>query len=249
MTIWALSDPHLSFGTPNKSMEVFGPKWYGYTEKIKENWISIVADEDLVLIPGDISWGIDVNQALPDLTWIAALPGTKLLLKGNHDYWWPSASKLKAILPPSMYFIQNNAFHWNGVSFAGSRLWDTEEYSFASISSSFIDGQDLAQKDHELILTNEKIFQRELQRLELSLAALDQNARLRVALTHYPPIGLDLKPSLASLLLAKYHVDICVFGHLHGIRESEKDLFGQAGSTRFVLASADYLDFHPIKIV
>lgn len=234
--VWALSDLHLSFGTQNKSMEVFGPLWSNYTEKIKENWTSVVGPEDLVLIAGDISWAMNKEEVMPDLEWIDRLPGTKLMIKGNHDYWWPSSSKLAEMLPPSIHFIHNNAFHWNNISFAGSRLWDTSEYSFPK------EGR-LEAKE-----VDEKIFQRELVRLETSLKALDQTARLRIALTHYPPIGYQLQPSKASELLERYNVTICVFGHLHALEEG-KPLFGSRGPIRYILTACDYLKFHPLRIV
>lgn len=232
-------------------MEVFGEKWFNYQERIRDNWCRAVSQEDLVLIAGDISWAMDLEHALVDLEWIHALPGTKLILRGNHDYWWPSFSKLKQFLPPSIHFIQNNAFSWGDISFAGSRLWDTQEYSFGSISAYSIDEKTLASKmkDEDECRADEKIFQRELQRLEISLQALDQKARLRVALTHYPPIGLDLKSSRAAELLEKYRVDICIFGHLHGLRGDVGPLFGKRGSVCYVLTSSDYLQFFPIKII
>ena len=130
MTIWALSDLHLSFGAPSKSMEVFGDSWKNYAERIKAHWQECIKPEDLVLIPGDISWGKTMDEALVDLNWIDALPGTKLILKGNHDYWWDSPAKMLAKIPPSIHFIQNNAFNWQGVTIGGARLWDTPEYSF-----------------------------------------------------------------------------------------------------------------------
>ena len=250
MAIWALSDPHLSFGAPNKSMEIFGPEWAGYADNIEKNWRAVVRPEDLVLVPGDISWAMRMEEALIDLRWIDALPGTKVILRGNHDYWWSSASKLKKSLPPSIHFIQNNVYDWGDVTIGGSRLWDTEEYNF----NQFVHFQEnpkakakpLVEKVEEED-ADEKIFKRELERLRLSLEQLNPKAKTRIALTHYPPIGADLKPSLASAILEEYKIDICVFGHLHSLKKVS--LFGEARGIRYVLTSCDYIDFKPIRIL
>jgi predicted phosphohydrolase len=185
-----------------------------------------------------------LEDALVDLRWIDSLPGTKLLVRGNHDYWWGSASKLAKALPPSIRFIQNNAFHFKGATIGGSRLWDSAEYAFGS----FIHFQENPrEREPEPSVDGEKIFVRELERLKLSLNQLDPQARLRIAITHYPPIGADLKPSRASDLLERYNVQICVFGHLHSLKK-DRPLFGEIRGVRYILASCDYLDFRPIKI-
>jgi predicted phosphohydrolase len=243
MSIWALSDFHLSFGTPNKSMEVFGSNWQQWTQKIHQSCSSLIQPEDLLLIPGDISWAHTLEQVLPDLEWIAKLPGTKLLLKGNHDYWWPSKAKLSAILPPSVYFIQHDCFHWKDISIGGARLWDSSEFSFSTLSSS-----ESPPSSPQDLLSDEKIFERELLRLQMSLDLLAPKSTYRIAMTHYPPIGLDLKPSKASALLEAYHIDHCVFGHLHNLNTKEP-LFGKKGKTHYHLTSCDYLDFTPLKIL
>ena len=130
MKLWALSDPHLAFGVPNKSMEAFGETWKKYPERIEAHWRAQVAESDLVVVPGDISWGMRIEEALVDLEWLERLPGTKIILRGNHDYWWPTSKKLKEILPPSIQFIHNNALLFGEVAIGGARLWDTPEYSF-----------------------------------------------------------------------------------------------------------------------
>lgn len=243
MTIWTLADLHLSFGNPKKTMEVF-PGWENYAARIQEGWRKTVKEGDLVLVPGDISWAMKPEDALKDLDWIDQLPGEKLIIRGNHDYWWPSASKLKGLLPPSFHFIQNNAFNWNGSSFAGARLWDTHEYRFSDYIE-FVENPREREKQVNEAET-ERIFVRELDRLKLSLEKLDPKAKHRIALTHYPPIGPNLKPSRASALLEDYGVDICVFGHLHNVKELD---FGEARGVRYIFASADYLGFTPIKVL
>ncbi len=245
MSVWAIADLHLSFGVPEKSMEVFGSEWIGYSEKIKANWESAVKPDDLVLIAGDISWAMRPEQAKIDLDWIEALPGTKAMIKGNHDYWWSSLSRVKSILPPSIQIIQNNAFNWEKYSIGGARLWDTDEYGF----DAYIDFKEAAvPSSKEAKPDQEKIFKRELERLELSLKALDQKASKRLVMTHYPPISADLQPSKTASLLEKYRVDICVFGHLHSVKRGAP-LFGERHSIRYYLTSCDYLDFKPLPIV
>ncbi len=246
MSIWALSDPHLEFSTSNKSMEVFGPMWADYTNRIQKHWKNLVKENDLMLIPGDISWAMKFDAALIDLNWINNLPGTKIILKGNHDYWWPSASKLKSSLPPSIQFIQNNVYNWNGVSIGGSRLWDSDEYSFNEIIE-FQENPHARKIVQDKKLTD-KIFLRELERLKLSLKQLDQNAKLRITLTHYPPIGLKLEHSRVSKILEEYNIDYCVFGHLHSIKPN-RELFGEKNGVKYILSSSDYLEFVPIKVV
>ncbi len=248
--LWSISDPHLSFGVPNKNMDVFGPRWVDYTAKIETTWRSLIGKEDLVLIAGDISWAMNMEEVIPDLQWIDSLPGTKVMIKGNHDYWWGSTNKLTKIMPPSIHFIQNNVFNWNGVTIGGTRLWDSEEYHF----NAFIDFQERKAKPplsreewEEKKQTDEKIFVRELERLSMSLKQLDPAAHTRIAMTHYPPIGADLKPTRASSILEQHQIDICVFGHLHSIKQ-DLSLFGEARGVKYVLTSCDYLNFTPIQI-
>ncbi|CUI17889.1 putative phosphoesterase [Candidatus Protochlamydia naegleriophila] len=248
MTIWAIADLHLSFGVPSKHMRVFGEQWENYTDKIEQAWRSAVSDDDLVLIPGDISWAMRLEEARLDLDWIGQLPGTKVLLKGNHDYWWSSLSKIKTILPPSCHLIQNNSFNWNGASIAGARLWDVPGLSFNEI----IDFKDFAcvKKLTETDESDEsrKIYERELVRLESSLKAMDTKAKLRIAMTHYPPVGPNLQETDVSRLLEKYGVQICVFGHLHNVKP-HLTLFGVRNGISYQLTACDYLNsFKPIKI-
>lgn len=256
MTIWVLSDPHLAFGVPSKTMESFGPTWERYAEKMAHHWREKVALEDLVLIPGDISWALHLADALVDLRWIDALPGKKLILKGNHDHWWGSLSKLQAVLPASIYAIQNNSFTFvnregEKIAIGGSRLWDTPEYSFAQYIefrenplARHKTDEESAQEEEN----GEKIFNRELERLRLSLQQLDPMATRRIAMTHYPPVGADLAPSRASAILEAFKIDICVFGHLHNVRPGSLP-FGKARGVHYIFASCDYTNFTPILLL
>ena len=248
MRIWVIGDLHLSFGVPNKAMDFFGPAWHGHAEKIAQNWRAVIGPEDLVLIPGDISWAMKLEDAVPDLQWIHELPGTKVLLKGNHDYWWGSLSKVIKVLPPSIHLVQNNVFDWKEATIGGARLWDTPEYSFGK----FVDYQENPREKKNLEVQiqedlEQKIFERELDRLRLSLTKLRKDAKVRIAMTHYPPLGANMDPSRASAILEEFGVDICVFGHLHNIRANSLQ-FGTARGIRYELTSCDYLHYHPLCI-
>jgi hypothetical protein len=249
MRIWAIGDLHLSFGVKNKSMDVFGPQWEGHAKKIASHWKSLIHPDDLVLVPGDLSWAMKIEEVVPDLQWVHELPGTKVMIKGNHDYWWGSLNKIAPVLPPSIHLIQNNVFNWREATIGGARLWDTPEYSFGS----FVEFREnpRAREDKEALVQEEfeeKLFNRELERLKLSLKGLDPKAKVRIAMTHYPPIGADLKESRAAQILEEHQVQICVFGHLHNLKAG-LDLFGEARGIRYVLASCDYIHFQPIAIL
>jgi predicted phosphohydrolase len=247
-SIWAIGDLHLSFGIPNKEMDVFGEAWIGWTKKLEKHWRENIKEEDLVLIPGDISWAMHLEEALVDLEWINKLPGTKVMIRGNHDYWWSSASKINKVLPPSLHIISNDAYNWDDVSICGVRLWDSPEYNFTD----FIEIKEnkrerpLTEFDHDKEKAK-KIFERELGRLEMSLKCLNQEAKLKIAMIHYPPIGADLQDSETSKLLEKYGINICVFGHLHNIRSDSK-MFGEKNGIKYYLTSCDYLNFQPLKV-
>jgi predicted phosphohydrolase len=251
MTVWALSDLHLAFSVPEKTMEDFGPSWKGYTDLIASHWKKMVEPDDLVLIPGDISWAAHLEQALIDLQWIDALPGTKVILRGNHDYWWSTPAKLSKVMPPSIHFIQNNVFVWNEIAIGGARLWDTHEYGFNTYiefrenpRARIKTPEELAHEKQE----EERIFLRELERLKLSLSQMPQEAKCKIAMTHYPPVGADLAPSRASEILETYGIDVCVFGHLHNVYPGALT-FGEARGVKYLFTSCDYLRFIPLKVL
>lgn len=249
MKIWAIGDLHLSFGVPNKKMDIFGPQWTDHANKIEAAWEKQISENDLVLLPGDFSWAKLPEEAKLDFEWIHQRPGTKVLIKGNHDYWWGSLKKLKSIIPPSCHLIQNNHFDWQDVSIGGTRLWDVPGLNFSTIIN-YQKSADLTSTANikEEIFDSLAIYSRELARLELSLQKMSQTAKTRIVMTHYPPIGLDFKDTEVSRLLEKYHVNHCVFGHLHNIKASEP-LFGVHNEIHYHLTSCDYLHFKPIKII
>lgn len=249
MAIWALGDLHLAINIVEKSMEEFGEPWLGYVKNMENHWTDNIQAEDLVLIPGDISWATRLEDAKVDLDWIGRLPGTKLILRGNHDYWWTSLSKIGKIMPPSMHVIQNNAFHWKGVGIGGTRLWDIPGISFKE----FIDLRDNpkskrvpgTETDPE---ETRRLYERELGRLELSLKCFKPEDKTRIAMLHYPPLGADMQPTEVTQMLEKYKVNICIFGHLHNLKKGV-DLFGELNGIKYILTASDYLNFKPLKIL
>lgn len=252
MSIFAIADLHLSFGIPNKEMDIFGEQWINHPTKIADGWRATVKDDDLVLLPGDISWAMTLEQVLPDLEFIHNLPGTKLMLRGNHDYWWSSLKKIAEVLPPSIHLIQNNAFSWRNYCIGGCRLWDTGEYSFNRYIIPLPEEKKrptpMLLEEEVDVSQREKIFERELSRLEMSLRAMPPTRAKRIVMTHYPPIGVNLQDSRTSALLEDYGVGICVFGHLHSVSHAYDPLFGTKNGVRYLLVAADYLKFSPLLI-
>lgn len=230
VALFALGDLHLSFAQP-KPMDIFGSVWERHEEKIASGWKQVVKVEDLVIIPGDVSWALRLTEALPDLHWIAALPGQKLLVRGNHDYWWSGISKVRRVLPDGMYALQNDHHAWRNWAICGSRGWTCpgEEW--------FDPARD------------EKIYRRELQRLELSLqsAVKAQFKQLIVAL-HYPPTNSRHEPSGFTELFARYPVKKCVYGHLH-TEARATTLEGVWRGVEYYLVAADAVDFTPVQIL
>jgi predicted phosphohydrolase len=254
MKVFALSDPHLSFGTPNKTMDRFGPQWVDHWRKIEASWRERVGERDLVVVPGDVSWAMTLEQAQPDLDFLGRLPGRKVLAKGNHDYWWGTITKVRRALPPSLHALQGDAVRIDGVAIAATRLWDSPEFSFGPLidwkpnPAARISMEQTSDDAAESV----RIFERELGRLERALAALDQAASggaLRIAATHYPPCGADLAPSRATALFERHGVRHSVFGHLHSLRRDlPRPPFGTSGAVTYTLASCDWIDFAPVLL-
>jgi len=247
MAIWAIADLHLSFGIKGKEMGVFGEQWERHHEKIAAHWTSMISPDDLVLIAGDTSWAKKLEEALPDLEWIDSLPGTKVLLRGNHDYWWSSLAKMEKVLPESLHLIQNNSFMWKNYEIGGARLWDSDftfdgYIDYRESPDAHISPREI---NHE---ENAKIFKREIGRLELSLNSFRDTESTKIVMTHYPPIDADLNPSPVSELLEEYHISLCVFGHLHNVKPNALP-FGVRNGVNYILTSCDYLDFIPIEVI
>lgn len=242
MKIFAIADLHLAISTPEKTMEAFGSSWTNYHERLQKNWQQTVAKEDLVLIAGDISWALHLQDALKDLEWLNQLPGTKILLKGNHDYWWPSTKKLQEILPQGMTFIHNNALTFQDVAIGGARLWDDHDFSLEDLVS-FKPSPLVKQKKVDLA-QEKRLFEKELLRLENSLSQMNKEAKIKICMTHYPPLPNNLADSKASKIIESHDIDFCVFGHLHNV-ETKNPIFGKKGKTTYFFVAADYLGFMP----
>jgi predicted phosphohydrolase len=231
MRIWGLSDLHLSFSS-DKPMDVFGDHWAGHADKMAAAWDALVAPDDVVLCPGDLSWAMKLEGAAADLSWIAARPGRlKILTRGNHDYWWSAIGKVRAALPPGLVALQNDAVDVGEVVVCGSRLWSCPGA--------------LDWDEHD-----EKIYLREVERLKLSLTAARRLAGTRpiVAAIHYPPFDRLQQPTAYSALLEEHGVDVCVFGHLHGRRAHRTAFVGDRGGVRYHLIACDAVDFRPIPV-
>lgn len=234
MSIFVIADLHLSFKNP-KPMNIFGDNWENHEEKIKQDWLEKVKAEDVVVLPGDFSWAMNLEDAILDFAYLDALPGKKILLKGNHDYWWTTVTKMRAFLAEHDFttidFIYNNSYCHENYILTGTRGWTLNE----------LEG-------------NGKILNRELLRLELSLQegmkAYGEGKEI-VVFMHYPPITHSAMLNHAELsfveLMKRYKVKRCMYGHLHA-RSHQDAIEGQVEGITFQLISGDYLDFHVMKI-
>jgi len=255
--IFALSDLHLSFAS-NKPMDIFGPSWQNHAAKIESAWRDCVMPDDLVLVGGDVSWGMKLRDAQPDLDWLGKLPGTKIVGKGNHDYWWSSQKKMREVCDSSILFLQNDVIRIGDVCVGGTRLWDFPDirWPFISNKTALADEtnavppkrEETEERRKKRLEDDEKIRAREIERLRLSLSKLDENAAVRIALVHYPPLSSDGALGELARIMAEYRVDLCVYGHIHGVQDTDvaaADFVSGEGQPRFVLSSADWLDFRP----
>ncbi len=229
MKIYAISDLHLST-VVKKPMDIFGDKWEGHFEKIKQDWNEKVSDNDIVLLGGDMSWGLTLQEAMPDFELLKNLKGHKIVIKGNHDYWWNSVSKVRNALP-DFVFIQNDSVKFGNFVIAGARGWTLPT------------NENCQEQD-------KKIFERELQRLELSLknAKSKQNdGDTLIAILHYPPFEANYNDSQVTKLLEIYGVKFVTYGHLHGKNVRVNTQVEKNGITYF-LTSCDLIDNKLIQI-
>ena len=228
MGIFALGDLHLSHAS-SKPMDVFGPNWAGHEQRIQAAWTAMVTPQDIVLVPGDISWAMHMAEAAPDLAFIASLPGRKVLLRGNHDYWWSSLSKVRSLLQPDMFALQNDCICLDGWAIVGTRGW------VCPGSALFDPSRD------------QKLYDRECIRLELSLQGAPPNVP-KICMLHYPPFNEKRQPSGFTELLEAHGVRYVVYGHLHG-RSCKNAFEGERNGIQYHLCSADHLGFAPKRIL
>lgn len=231
MSIFAISDLHLSFNKP-KPMDIFGDNWSEHEEKIRRNWIGTVKEDDLVLLPGDFSWAMYLEETYKDFEYLSKLPGKKLLLKGNHDYWWTTITSMRNYLERNNFknidFIYNNSYEYEDYIIVGTRGWMLNE------------------TDKE----NLKILRREVERLKLSINnGINQygSDKKMIVCMHYPPLKEKITSDFLEVM-KQYNIEKCIYGHLHG--PSQKDVVeGIIDGIEFKMVSCDYTNFNLIKLV
>lgn len=224
MSIFTMADLHLPLGI-DKPMNKFGKQWDNYVERIARQWGAVVRESDTVVIPGDFSWATYIEQAERDFDFIEALPGRKIIIKGNHDYWWTTMTKMNEFLARKDYktisFLQNNSYTADGVSICGTRGWLYP--GWVSFSAD-----------------DEKYFGREVGRLELSLKAAETDEIY--VFTHYPPMSRAGESNEFCEMMKKYNVKRCYYGHLHGYSHANR-IPEMMDGIEYHLVSSDYLRF------
>ncbi len=231
MKIWAISDLHLSINNP-KPMDIFGPTWEGYLDKIFDDWKAKVADDDLVLMAGDFSWAMKLEETKPDFDLISPLPGKKIIIRGNHDYWWKSISAVRAVLPENFYAIQNDAIKFGKFVICGTRLWN------------------LPDTRKPMTPENEKIYKRELIRLELTLQEakkLQEEGDEIVCMLHYPPYTFREEDNDITAMLERFGVKCVVYGHIHAFLKQNKVL--EKNGITYFLTSCDLIGNNLVEII
>ena len=236
MSIYIIGDLHLSFGE-DKPMSIFGPNWEKHSEKIKQDWLNKVKPEDTIFLAGDFSWATYLEDTYEDFSYLNSLPGKKILLKGNHDYWWTTLTSMKRYLQENKIenvdFLFNNSYEIENKIFVGTRGW------------ALLDSEN-----------SQKMINREAARLELSIkSAIEKYGEDKeiIAIMYYPPISNSCMKNEYTYnskfldIMKKYNIKKCYYGHLHG--SSHKDAIeGEIEGINFKLISADYLDFKLCKI-
>lgn len=235
MAIFVIADLHLDTKSNEKSMEVFGNRWKNYVNKLQKNWKLVVKDTDTVIVPGDISWALNLDEALCDLQWIDALPGKKILMKGNHDFWWSTSSKMKKFFCENCIntidILNNTAIEVENYILAGSRGWFTDR------------SMQTASQDVDYA----KIMNREIIRLGMSLDAAQklkkESGKEILVFLHFPPLWGEFRCEEILSLLKQHEIKRCYFGHIHSSYQLPSSF--TENDIRFQLISADYLDFTP----
>ncbi len=238
MSVYAMSDLHLALGV-DKPMDIFGKGWSDYMQRIQTNWNNIVRDDDIVIVGGDISWAMYLDECHPDFEYIEQLNGKKIILKGNHDYWWESSAKLNNFVSTNGYgsisFLYNNSFVAEGYAICGTRGW-------------------LLPDDERFKQDDQKAYDRELIRFELSASHMTESIKTidrtleRVAVFHYPPFAKNGRfDEGLQQLLKKYSIQKCIYGHLHG-KSSENAIEGEYDGIKYKLVSSDYMKFEPCNL-
>ncbi len=227
MSVFTISDLHLAIGEPDKTMEIFRG-WENYIERIEKNWNAVVGNDDTVVVSGDVSWAMKIKDLAPDFSFLDRLKGEKLIVKGNHDLWWDTASKFERFVTEKSFstlkLLHNNFFERCGVALCGTRGWFFEEGS-----------------------GDEKILKREVGRLERSLGLAAQSGLEILVFLHYPPIFSDIECTVITDLLKKYNVKRCFYGHIHG-SGLHHAFTGERDGIYYRLVAADSNDFTPVLV-
>ncbi len=209
-------------------MDVFSEEWKNHDMRIRENWLKKVKEEDTVLLAGDLSWSMKLQGGKEELDFVAGLPGRKIIIKGNHDYWWGSITKLNSMYD-NMDFIQNNFFAYEDYAICGTRGW-------------VLPGSSLFKEE------DEKIFRREVLRLKMSLdAAKKKGFQKFIVMIHYPPVNETFKDSEFTDIFEEYGVEKVIYGHLHG-KSLQRVMTGERKGVEYILTSCDYIGFDPVLI-
>ncbi|MBQ9687469.1 MAG: metallophosphoesterase [Oscillospiraceae bacterium] len=228
MALYTIGDLHLSLAK-EKPMDIFGSNWTNHTEKLRQGFASLT-DEDVTVLCGDLSWAMGLEESKPDFQFIDSLPGKKIILKGNHDFWWSTAAKTKRFFDANgittLDILNNNCFFFGDLALCGTRGWFYEE-----------------EKNGE---HDKKIMRREIMRLEASLKAAGDREKL--VFLHYPPVYMDYRCEEILALLKEHRVPLCCYGHIHG-RGCKNAFNGIRDGTQFKLVSADFVDFKPVKLL
>jgi predicted phosphohydrolase len=229
MKIFAISDLHLSFQC-DKPMNLFGDHWDNYEQKIRDDWNKRVGENDIGIIAGDISWAMRMEETVKDFEYIKSLNGKKIIVRGNHDYWWKSITKIREVLSPDGFALQNDAVVIDKIAFAGTRGWRVPE-------------RRQIQNDED-----KKIYNREIARFEMALKdAASKIPETIIAILHYPPFNATLDDSPFTQLCEKYGVRACVFGHLHG-KSGRQQLRVHKNGVDYYLTSCDLVGNSLVEI-
>ncbi len=230
MSLYVIGDLHLTFSDPKKTMSVFSG-WTDYQERIERNWLDTIKDEDTVVLAGDISWGMSLQQSLPDFQFIERMPGRKIILKGNHDYWWATKKKMEDFLKAeginSVSILHNNHYQYEKYGICGTRGWVN------------MPGE----------VQDEKVLKREVQRLEASVQSAVNSGLEPLVFMHYPPIFASNFNYDILEVLYRYNIKECYYGHIHGRSAHDLCIKNTYDGINFHLIAGDYLQFTPEKVL
>jgi len=234
MSIYAIGDLHLALAPEvEKPMDIYGPRWFNHVERLKENWCATIKEGDTIIIPGDISWGLKLDEAKYDLDWVDSLPGHKVMFKGNHDLWWAGINKLNKMYE-SITFVQNECYVVDDIIVCGSRGWLTPDHD------------DFKEDD-------KKIYKREMLRLESSLnkakCILQEHPDKKIlGILHYPPVSKTAGYSGFQQIFENFGVKKVLYGHVHGEEGFKNAIKGEHHGIEYQLVSCDYLNCRPLLI-